>query len=150
MVSEEAGAGGRGSCHYTKIGTQKGLVHIKCSAHLNRQNTAMLCNQNHQPGGTTRCHHLDITIVHQEMRVYTPHLLNNTAHAKSVTHSSWWPWASVCPHETGDVRWEALGVFEGESKGAERQQWWNLHWKISISMCFYSYIYVYQLQFTCM
>lgn len=138
-----------GAATVQKLGHRKGCSTSSVQP-TSTGRTAMLCNQNHQPGGTTRCHHLDITTVHQEMNVYTPHLLNYTVHAKSVTHSSWWPWASVCPHETGDVRWEALGVFEGESKGAERQQWWDPHWKISVSMCFYSYIYVYQLQFTCM
>lgn len=72
---------GRG-CHHTEIGTQRGLLHSKCSAHPNRQNTAMLCNQNQQPAGTTRSQQLDITIVHQEMSASTPHLLNYMVHAK--------------------------------------------------------------------
>lgn len=61
----------RAGCHHTEIGTQKGLLNIKCSSHhLNRQNTAMLCNQNQHPGGI-RCHHLDISTVHQERSLYT-------------------------------------------------------------------------------
>lgn len=42
----------------------------------------------------------------------------------------------------------ALGVLWGEATGTGRWQWWELHWQISISACFYSYRYVYQLQFT--